>query len=736
MSRLPRLASAALVIAASAVVSSSSGADDIAQAALETFEARRAVYSLDRYRDDPDGAAVGWGAGTALKAYLAAYEGTGDPLYFSKIPFNADPVFANRSDRIGRPDALRDRVMPAWVTGKYTAGADHAWLVHAGNFLFPVTRWAYLVKQEPELNRIYGEKADAYLAEAAEILAAFEALDWREGPGAGEGRFVGNPNASGGDLPHNMMHAAGRVYIHLWLATGEERFREKAEKMASFWKNRLVLRGDRYEWKYATYHPRLEDVSHGSMSVDFAVHAHRAGIVFDEIDLARFSATLTHITVRGTASSPYTELVDSFESYPAGSLAGRGSWLVTVPAQANIIGNIDESPDGSKYVRITVDKVAGQGTVRVRNPVVRPFSPDGIARWSMKNNSLAHLGDFNIRLSINGGTHNLFNFRLRGQLNGQFQEGSLTNAPGGGAPSQTWTDRFLPRDIWTDWTVEFFSADPSNRYLNLYVTRSDDSSPVFELVSVPLPDVTVESIYAFDMTVPDPVENLDFSVDNFRTFAALPEDDRERVIGYRWFVDGSGSLERSYLAHRWLRLGWSQPDLPQIYFEYFDAVKNTEPALQMLQAAAYLMETGKPWTMDQPIPPAGSFDAWLYRHFTAAERANGDISGPAADPFGDGMTNLLRYAVGLGPAEAGHHRRPGIRLEEEAGGLLVRLQRDVTASEAIRFLESSDDLMNWSAADSHLELIGSSREGDIETEVYRAVNAAESKRFYRVRVQL
>jgi hypothetical protein len=46
---------------------------------------------------------------------------------------------------------------------------------------------------------------------------------------------------------------------------------------------------------------------------------------------------------------------------------------------------------------------------------------------------------------------------------------------------------------------------------------------------------------------------------------------------------------------------------------------------------------------------AGSFTSWAAENFTAAELLNPAISGPNAAPAGDGLTNLMKYALGLPP---------------------------------------------------------------------------------------
>src|SRR5690606_3264455 len=47
--------------------------------------------------------------------------------------------------------------------------------------------------------------------------------------------------------------------------------------------------------------------------------------------------------------------------------------------------------------------------------------------------------------------------------------------------------------------------------------------------------------------------------------------------------------------------------------------------------------------------PESLFDAWRTSHFTTEELADESISGPLADANGDGVANLLAYALNLDP---------------------------------------------------------------------------------------
>ena len=93
---------------------------------------------------------------------------------------------------------------------------------------------------------------------------------------------------------------------------------------------------------------------------------------------------------------------------------------------------------------------------------------------------------------------------------------------------------------------------------------------------------------------------------------------------------------------------------------------------------------------DQPI------DAWRFSHFTAAELGNPAVSGDLADSDGDGIVNLLEYALNLDPKTADVNALPAVIVNP--GGYPTLTYTASTAAVDISYIvEISTDLVTWNA---------------------------------------
>jgi hypothetical protein len=88
------------------------------------------------------------------------------------------------------------------------------------------------------------------------------------------------------------------------------------------------------------------------------------------------------------------------------------------------------------------------------------------------------------------------------------------------------------------------------------------------------------------------------------------------------------------------------------------------------------------------------FSAWQTTHFTPSEQSDPNISGPLADPDGDGIVNLLEYACSLDPKSPNSSTLP-TQTGVENGFLTLTYSRSKGASDLAYFVEVSADLLNW-----------------------------------------
>jgi len=95
------------------------------------------------------------------------------------------------------------------------------------------------------------------------------------------------------------------------------------------------------------------------------------------------------------------------------------------------------------------------------------------------------------------------------------------------------------------------------------------------------------------------------------------------------------------------------------------------------------------------VAPPHPVDIWRASHFDAAQLADAAISGDTADPDGDGLPNLLEYALGTAPLVATHEVPLALdRTSSPPHALSLTFHR--IASAGIRYeVEASSDLSGW-----------------------------------------
>ncbi|CAN5400050.1 hypothetical protein BH23VER1_BH23VER1_12910 [soil metagenome] len=95
-----------------------------------------------------------------------------------------------------------------------------------------------------------------------------------------------------------------------------------------------------------------------------------------------------------------------------------------------------------------------------------------------------------------------------------------------------------------------------------------------------------------------------------------------------------------------------------------------------------------------------SYATWLPRHYSAEEIALGELTAPGGDGDGDGLTNLIEFALGLNPRLPDALPVVGETIVMSGGGgaeIGISFDRPQGRVGVTWMLESSSDLINWIA---------------------------------------
>lgn len=134
-------------------------------------------------------------------------------------------------------------------------------------------------------------------------------------------------------------------------------------------------------------------------------------------------------------------------------------------------------------------------------------------------------------------------------------------------------------------------------------------------------------------------------------------------------------------------------------------------------------------------PVAPTFDDWRQEHFTPEEVADDTISGPAADPDGDGLTNLLEFALAADPKLSSSDVLPEAGSVDEAGEeyLTIAFTRPAEMAGVTYGVEVSSNPGDWQPGGTLVsETAG---ENNTVVQVWRddAPLSSSARRFIRLR---
>lgn len=180
--------------------------------------------------------------------------------------------------------------------------------------------------------------------------------------------------------------------------------------------------------------------------------------------------------------------------------------------------------------------------------------------------------------------------------------------------------------------------------------------------------------------------------------------------------------------------------------EWFTAARNGGYSLDILDASAEWTtwddqfawaascEVGGSPGLANPEPHSNDYASWSRGFFTVVELADANISGPVADASGDGISNLLNYALGRDPTVKYGNDSADLVFEEGTVGLTFsRLQKtpDITLS-----VQVSTDLIDWTTSAT---MVSNDPNGDgSESVVFQSPlsTVTQTRQFLRIHVVL
>ncbi|SDJ52627.1 FG-GAP repeat domain-containing protein [Chryseobacterium jejuense] len=282
--------------------------------------------------DSSDQLEFAWAVPAHMEALVLMYEKTKEKPY-------AETLIRCMGNTISRRNDLRHQINlapiydhqgnlgPAWSNNHYNKKADsgkaYSHLVHSTNIMYPMAKFAGIIKNDSTLqglkadivtgSRYSGMKYDAIaddLIQRIKETLFYHKDQWHTEPIPNSSDSMGYykernapdelkyPNVI---LPFNMQSSAGRVLVHMFIATKDSTYVTQLNQIANFIKSNTQfnpLLGSNI-WTYWKFDDLREDVSHANLTASFPYECHKYDIkkngipVYSTSDMEAYYKTFT-----------------------------------------------------------------------------------------------------------------------------------------------------------------------------------------------------------------------------------------------------------------------------------------------------------------------------------------------------------------------------------------------------------------------------------------------------------
>ena len=253
-----------------------------------------------------------WEMSYDVRAFVRLYSLTGERIWLERAIAWADH-FANYSDVDGDGE-------PAWGNYNETWGRKGYPFVEStvidGMVCQPIIELAQLIYEDDELTQDapMREKADRYVKLVKAVVDRHHRY-WTDAT-PDSGYYWNDPKDEGKTITIDYFASLGIVEMTLADVLNDSRYLDRPRRMARFMKANLRYDEDCdcYVWPHNVERGNPQDISHGSIDVEFMVKAYLHGLVFDRLDMQRLVNTYQRRVWRGIemfrGSKPFAHTVD------------------------------------------------------------------------------------------------------------------------------------------------------------------------------------------------------------------------------------------------------------------------------------------------------------------------------------------------------------------------------------------------------------------------------------------
>ncbi len=304
---------------------------------------------------------MGWTSSAVSTSLNDMYAVTGDLKYLRASLEITRISLQVRDDKIGRTTFWGESA-PGWSTPRYAL----RWVihpVHTAMITWGMLESLWLAQANPVAMAELGDEFDSILAQAAESID-WHNRQWVEGPASDEGYYIykdNEPDREGQRLPFNRQSTMGRSLWMLYKLGGNPEHRDKAIKLATFLKRRLHLfltpdtnegvwfweytlpnspRNNPYPWSQLWRVGTGDDLSHGSLSMEFYVLMANDGQVFTHEDMQALARTVTYGFARLDNGILFGNVAGSPDLHDPSYVANTGYWLRLTPYNPEVYDRI------------------------------------------------------------------------------------------------------------------------------------------------------------------------------------------------------------------------------------------------------------------------------------------------------------------------------------------------------------------------------------------------------------